>query len=756
LFRVHPESPPFERKTELSIGDFVYYTKENAALIGRYTTHLGRLPSLTMIRIWDMLIRLFIFVLFFSAIGFSAQAEPQRVGHARVELAPEMDTIAPGQRFRVGLRFILDEHWHVYWRNPGDAGLPPTIEWDLPNGFEAGVIAWPFPEKFTVPPLMSYGYHHEILLPVTITSPPDLQPGTTVELAAEAKWLVCKEECIPGEATLSVTLPVAQAPRIDTGYAELFADADDRRPLEGHGWSVAASVMDSTIELDLVPPEWFTDSPGKVDFLPYESKIINNAAPQVLARTENGYRLTVERSIYSLEKPERLAGILISESGWRGPGSERAIAFDVSTGAEPTEVVAATTDAGGVLRALLFALLGGLILNLMPCVLPVLSIKVLGFVQQANEGRRSPLGHGLVFTAGVLMSFWVLAGVLMILRAGGQQLGWGFQLQSPTFLVILSGFMFLFGLNLMGVFEVGTSLTSVGGGARRAGWSGSFLSGVTATVVATPCTAPFMGSALGFSLAQPAWVGWLIFTALGLGMAAPYVVLSASPALLKFVPKPGRWMETLKQFMGFLLMATVIWLAWVLGVQAGVTAVMVLLIALLALGLGAWVYGRWGGFAVAAAKRRAAYIVAALLVVVGIVGGVRAVDRTAEKASVTIDSDGAITWEPFSRERVRELRVAGEAVFIDFTAAWCLSCKVNERVAFSSEEVQERFDELDIVALKADWTSRSDEITQALAEYGRNSVPLYVLYGSGEKQPIILPEILTPGIVLDALNKIKN
>jgi thiol:disulfide interchange protein DsbD len=313
--------------------------------------------------------------------------------------------------------------------------------------------------------------------------------------------------------------------------------------------------------------------------------------------------------------------------------------------------------------------------------------------------------------------------------------------------------MFLFGLNLLGVFEIGTSLTGVGQKKRRSGLGGSFLSGVTATVVATPCTAPFMGSALGFSLSQPPAASLLIFTFLGLGMAAPYVVLSASPALLRFVPKPGRWMETLKQVMGFLLLATVVWLAWVLGVQAGTNAVAALLGALLVLGIGGWVLGRWGGLAASTVWRRTAYVITVILIVGGVAMGLIGVRTLGTAPSTSVVSDGAIAWEPYSSSRLDALREEGRPVFIDFTAAWCLSCQVNERVAFSSSDVQQRFTDLGVQALKADWTSRSSEITEALASYGRNSVPLYVLYGA-KNEPIILPEILTPGIVLEALNKI--
>ncbi len=692
-----------------------------------------------------------------AATSGSVLAEPVQVGHVRAELVPEMDTIAPGQPFTVGLHLEMDEHWHVYWRNAGDAGLPPKVTWELPEGFSAGEIQWPYPEKFSVPPLMSYGFYGSVLLPVTITSPSDLTTGETVELIAKAEWLVCKEACIPGKAELPVVLPVGEAPSVNEQWGGAFAQVREKLPLQEHGWGVAVGVSGETVTLNLTPPEWYRDSLTEVTFLPHESKVIENAAPQTLEVTESGYRLTVERSHYSLEAPETVSGILISEDGWRGPASEKALEFTAAVNASgDTPPVAATSGwDSGIFKALLFAFLGGMILNLMPCVLPVLSLKVLGFVQQANESRSKSAAHGLVFTGGVLLSFWALAAVLMALRAGGQELGWGFQLQSPAFLVVLSVFMFLFGLNLLGVFEIGSSLTTVGGG-KTSGMGGSFLNGVTATVVATPCTAPFMGSALGFSLTQQVWVGWLIFTALGLGMAAPYVVLSMAPGLLRFVPKPGRWMETLKQIMGFLLLATVIWLAWVLGVQAGINAVAALMVVLLVTAIGAWVMGRWGSLSQSTGKRRVAYVTAAVLVLGAAGGGLAGVEKVKTEQTATASVDGGIRWEPFSRERLRELRAGDKPVFVDFTAAWCLSCKVNERVALGAESVQDKFDEMEVVALKADWTSRSDEITRALAEYGRNSVPLYLLFAPGDGDAKILPEILTPGIVLEALNEIDS
>ena len=540
--------------------------------------------------------------------------------------------------------------------------------------------------------------------------------------------------------------------------AALFSAAQNLQPLKNSGWQVTAALVERKIVFDMTAPDWYADSLTEISFFPYSGSLIEHAAQQEMEPVNGGYRLTVRRSALSITDPETIEGLLVAPEGWRGPGSETALAIEAPVSSSP--LVSTPGDPamlGTIWKAVLFAFIGGLILNLMPCVLPVLSLKILGFVNQANESRKSAVTHGLVFTAGVLVSFWTLAGVLSVLRASGNELGWGFQLQSPVFLMVLSAFMFLFGLNLLGVFEIGTSLTAVGGAtANRSGWMGSFLNGVTATVVATPCTAPFMGSALGFSLSQPNWVSWVVFTFLGLGMAAPYLVLSASPALLRFIPKPGRWMESLKQLMGFILMATVVWLSWVLSVQAGSTAIVVLLGTLLLLGMGAWVLGRWGTFAASSRSKAIAYAVTLLLVLGGLGVGLFGIDTFAATPSARDSlADGGIAWEQFDPERIETLRAQGKPVFVDFTAAWCLSCQVNERVAFSSREVQDRFKELGIVTMKADWTSRDETITRALAALGRNSVPLYVLYdGSGSSEPILLPEIITPGIVLDALNNV--
>ncbi len=408
----------------------------------------------------------------------------------------------------------------------------------------------------------------------------------------------------------------------------------------------------------------------------------------------------------------------------------------------------------GIWIALLSAFLGGIILNLMPCVLPVLSLKILGIVQQSGEDSKKRINHGIAFTLGVVSSFLILAGILLLLRAGGEQLGWGFQLQSPAFIILLTILLFLFGLSMFGVFEIGTSLTAVGqSSSNDTGFVGSFSSGILATVVATPCTAPFMGSALGFALSQPTVLALLIFAMLGLGMALPYLLLTTVPALVKYVPRPGAWMESFKQFMGFLLMATVLWLLWVFSLQVGAEGLLILLAAFIIVSIGGWIFGRWGNIAKPKPTRVKAMILTALFIIGGVVFAFKFIDT-----NVTVNQSlekGNIKWQKFTPDLLSNSLKEGKPVFIDFTAAWCLSCQVNEKVAFGSEDVQKAFKKLGVVMLKADWTNSDAMITKELAKFGRNSVPLYVLYsGKENEEPQILPEIITPGIVIDALKKI--
>ena len=701
------------------------------------------------------------FVLALCIVPPAGQAQVVRTDYMDTEFIAEMNSIQPGQPFWVALRMKMDEHWHTYWRNPGDSGLPTEIEWTLPEGFKAGEIQWPYPQKIVLEMLATYGHEGEIFLMTEITPPTTLSINQQIDIHAYATWLVCDEICLPGESNYTITLPVKnESSEADKKWTDAFAEAREKLPVSIDEWKIAFSLTDSTVLLHATPPVWFTGSLSEVAFYPFEESLIDYVSPQQLHHTAEGYLLTMERSIYMPSSPKKVEGVLMSGDGWRGEGSEKAMvimaARDESLPAPIAAAIKIDGEMTSIWLALAFAFIGGLILNLMPCVLPVLSIKILGFVHQSSDTNSKSWQHGLMFTGGVLLSFLSLAGALIAFRAGGEQLGWGFQLQSPLFLVIVSSFIFLFGLSLFGLFEIGTSMAGIGGKVdNKSGLGGSFLTGIMATLVATPCTAPFMGPALGFALTQSDGQSLLIFAFLGLGMAAPYMILASVPSLLKFVPKPGAWMESFKQFMGFMMMATVVWLVWVLSLQTDPNLVAIVLCLFVLLGLGGWIFGRWGGIAASNRSRLIARACAVIIMAGSLTATLSIMPASSSQvARVSSDSSG-LEWEPFSQQRVDELRTAGQPVFIDFTAAWCLSCQVNKRIALNNNQVVEKFESLGVTVIKADWTSRDPAITQALARFGRNSVPLYVLYtGDPDAQPEILPEILTPGIVLEALEKV--
>ncbi|MBL8149322.1 MAG: thioredoxin family protein [Blastocatellia bacterium] len=720
--------------------------------------------------------RLFLHISFLLLLTSAVFAEPARTEHVEAELVSETETIEPGKPFWVALRMKMKEHWHIYWINPGDSGLATKIKWKLPEGFTADPIIWPYPEKIVVDPLVSFGYHDEVFLLVKMNAPASLKDGSKIELSATADWLVCKEECIPEKGEVSLQLSVANATPTPSRWADSFSKTRQKLPVVPSGWKFTATSKAGKIVLDMTAPADFKEELSDLTLFPRREGILDYTTPQEFKKTPEGYTVELTKSSFATEILPEFEAVVVVGKGWRGPNAESAMQINAtltgegvkaaSTAVSSTAGTKPTVQGSGEVTslwlALIFSFVGGLILNLMPCVLPVLSIKVLDFVKQANKENGKPWQHGLIFTLGVLVSFWVLAGSMLALRAGGEQLGWGFQLQSPKFLIILSMLLFMLGLNLFGVFEVGTSLMGVGGKAiedssQHSSWLGSFTSGALATAVATPCTAPFMGSALGFSLTQPAWASMLIFTALGLGMAAPYILLSASPTMLKLVPRPGAWMESFKNLMGFLLMGTIVWLGWVLGNQAGPDALAGLMGAFVLAGFGAWILGRWGSIVNTFQSRVIARTVLIVMLAVGLYIAISVANSSVQALSAskgTVRSYG-IDWEPFSPEKVKELREAGKPIFIDFTAAWCLSCQVNERVTFTSDEVKEEFKRRGIVTMKADWTNRDETIAKTLAEFGRNGVPLYVIYSKDPNQPpVVLPEVITPSIVLAELRKL--
>ncbi|MGD9895943.1 MAG: protein-disulfide reductase DsbD family protein [Candidatus Methylacidiphilaceae bacterium] len=682
-------------------------------------------------------------------IAWAAESLPARSKHVEATLLSETNSVSPGVPFWTAIRLRMEKDWHTYWRNPGDAGSATRIDWKLPEGFQAGPIQWPVPEVISVPPLTSYGYEGEAWLLVSVTPPSSLAIGQTVALSAKVGWVECAQSCIPGSADLLLILPVVAPPgKVDPSLRSGFQQARTALPqpppktVQASAW-----VERGKLHLELKSSEKKAVVLEEPRFLPGREGLIVDSAPQTFRLRQFGLLLEIPQPPKAKPLPSKLDGLLLAKSTeWKGT---RKIAWALEAEQVPVPISLRSLPASKELWLVLgFAFLGGLILNLMPCVFPVLSLKVLHLVERGREEGRGSFRHGLAFLVGVVSSFLVLASILLILRARGAELGWGFQLQSPPFVAFLVILFFLVSLSLFGVFEFGASFGGMGEIADRAGglW-GSFGSGVLATVVASPCTAPFMGVALGFALAQPMWVALLVFGALGLGVAAPVFLLCAFPALLRLLPRPGRWMEDFKQLLGFPMIAAVVWLLWVYGKLRGIDGVGALLLSLVAVGFGAWLFGRYANPSRILPVRLLAALVGVL--VVGAAIGYLLRDTEGRR--------GEEPWIPYSAERLNQLRVEGVPVLLDFTASWCLTCKVNERVAFDNPEVRKRLADRGVVWMVADWTNRDPAITQALSQLGRSGVPTYVLYGPDpQAQPKILPELLTPRLLLDELDQLPS
>lgn len=732
------------------------------------------------------------------AYGFNDATEltstPQKKAkHAVTTLIAETSQLKAGTALSAGLHVKLEPGWHVYWKNPGDAGLPIRLGWNLPPGFSVDSLQWPTPERIAVEPMMNYGYGEEVVLPFTVHAPKTQGEGR-VTLAAKAKWLVCKDICLPEEADLSLTLAWTGAvvdPAVESQAKGLIARFQDRLPLAKTSWQTNAKRIGDFVHLALRTPSGLK-SPDSLWFFPSRGDWMEHAAAESLSR--DGESLTLKLKLFDPTGvlPARLQGVLAASSPVASGVKQTSFEVDIPlldsqspaplasgnamaplpevSELDPNAAVAAPPSSEPVagsawelLLKLALAFAGGLILNLMPCVLPVLSLKIFDFVQRAGHARLKVFLHGLTFTAGVLVSFWLLAGLLLILRQGGEQLGWGYQLQSPPFLVVLCALFFFFSLNLFGVFEMGYLFTRLGQRREKGpgGHLASFMAGVTATVVATPCTAPFMGSAMGFAFTQSATVALAIFTFVGLGMASPYLLLSGFPGLMRILPKPGEWMEHLKQFMGFPLLATAIWLAWILGRQAGLDALIALLAVLLLGGLSAWILGKWAALHHEISTRLIAVSVALAIFIPAFVLVLLFIHQMPDQGRIESQPNKAnsglneIPWQPFRQDRLDSLIARGQPVLLDFTADWCLSCKVNEKIALQDPKVVAKLQELGVAALRGDWTRSDAAITAALAGYGRQSVPVYVLYsGKSPSDYRLLPELLSANIVLEALSQL--
>ena len=766
--------------------------------------------------------------------------------HARAELLADVTAIEPGRPFALGIRYEMDPEWHIYWRNSGDVGLRTQLDWILPEGFAAGPLQWPVPERVEAGGLISYAYHDEVILFAEVTPPPDLTAGEPVTLRAHSEWLVCRVECVPGEADLELTLPVGEPS--PSAAAPLFAAARARLPEPvllapqagplDEDLPLAIELADENpapapgetrpIELRLRPePPWqfaaLPAGPTSAEIFPLvpardwdaqhpsrtaadASRLVfrwspmvrkqakGHAAPANLAEAGDEDLLRIvariplvnpetgeERlELFTVALPATIAAGTAEAGAVAEPAADSAPAAEAATptaaGAEPES---ADRDGLSFLSApgegparrmslgllLLYAFLGGMLLNVMPCVLPVLSLKVLSFVRQGGEAHGRVLRLGLAFGAGVLASFGALALVVILLSLGGQRVGWGFQMQEPRFVIALAMIVLAFALSLFGVYSIelpGQSATKLDAAGRREGYPGAFMNGVLITALATPCTAPLLGPAIGLAFALPPPVTLTAFLAAGAGLAAPYVLLSAFPAWTRWLPRPGAWMETFKQAMGFLLLATLVWLLSVLTSLVDPSTFVRTLVLLLVVGFACWLWGL-GTSPLAGLPRRATTMIAVPLLVAAAYYllperalarlGRQAADRPVATAptAATANADG-IPWIPFSVETLEELVARNQTVFVDFTADWCVTCQINERAVLETAPVREAIARHGVVPVKADWTLRDEAIGAVLRQLGASGVPVYVIFPAGRAhEPIVLPTVITAGLVIEKL-----
>ena len=688
-----------------------------------------------------------LFVLLGSALPTAAASSSADAAHLHVQLIVPAAQLNRGESANAGLYFKLEPGWHVYWENAGDSGEPPHIKWSLPDGITVGALQFPAPKRLPLGPLMDFGYEGEVLFPFSIDVAKAAKAGPA-ELKAHVNWLVCREVCIPGKADLEVDRVV---PASGAEATPVRPDADIFSRLSGQ-LPKALPESDKVVFQSTATGFRLAVATGQretqAEFFPEDQNILNNPAPQTVTATAKGLVLDLIKDPNLAGKPAQLKGVLELSGG-------RNYEITAAVGTVAAPALAPAFSLLALARISFFAFLGGLLLNLMPCVFPVLFLKGLALVNSGSEERHKLRTHGFVYTIGILVSFWALVALLLGLRAAGATLGWGFQFQSPVFLLLMASLLFFLGLSLAGQFEIGLTLTSAGGSlAAKQGYAGSFFTGVLAVVVATPCTAPFMGAAIGYALAQPAGVTFAVFTALALGLAAPYVALTLQPAWTRVLPKPGVWMDVLKQAISVPIFITVIWLAWVLAGAYGPALLVALLSGFLLLAVAGWFLGRWPA-------KRWATTIAGLIVLVAAIACIAAPKELAVapvNAGVQPASGNSaasnVAWQSWSADAVQHALATGKPVFVDFTANWCLSCQVNERVALSEPEVQQAFSAANVALFRADWTREDPAITEALTALGRSGVPVYALYTPGQSDPQLLPQVLTPGIVTDALSKL--
>jgi thiol:disulfide interchange protein len=661
-------------------------------------------------------------------------------------LIADTTTVVPGKTFTAGLLLKAVPGWHTYWQYPGDAGIPTEISWHLPPGWKAGPIQWPIPLKLSEPGgIEIYGYHGEVLLMMQII-PPATIAERSVHLAGDVDWLVCEKVCIPGSGKVALDLPVGDA--MQPANTELFEKTRSQLPraLPPEAGPILHWNRDSKAFHLTIADKSLAQNPS-LDFfpLPASATVIGHPKREITKDGLAAFTVPIESADQKLQS---LPGLLVFDhQAWSLGGNVAPGATSIVPAPAP---VAAQT--GGLLKYLLFGFIGGIILNLMPCVLPVISLKIFGFIQHAGDRRGKIFGNGIAFSLGIFAWFLGLALLLIGLKSAGHQITWAFQFTNPIFVVVMSAVVLVFALNLFGVFEItlpAAATSGMLGWSAREGYAGSFFQGVFATVLATPCTAPFLGSALGFAFAASAGVILLMFIAIAAGMSAPYLLLTAQPAWMRFLPRPGAWMVRVKQFMGFLLIATLLFLLWVLGAERGPEAIVWTSAFLLALSIACWMKG---AFSTPLASGRQRGVVLVLMLLLVLASGWYFIGQKFSAAQPAALSLTKSDWVPFSPERLQSELAQGHSVFLDFTAAWCITCKFNEASVLETAAVREGFARAGVVKMKADWTNADPVITKTLKQFGRVGVPLYVLYPAGKpNQPIVLPELLTQSLVLDHL-----
>lgn len=688
-----------------------------------------------------------------------------------VQLVAEQDAIVPGQPFTVALKQDITPGWHTYWKNPGDTGLATTIQWQSNNDVTIGALQFPTPDRQRMADLVNYGYENTVMILATVTPNATLTAGQEVTLQGKANWLVCKEICIPESASFLLTLPVKESAS-PSAWSSAFTATRALLPASHTATTTSNLVADSLVLTMSSLPLPVDQLPEEAYFFPEDGLLILHNAPQKMELNGRELKLTIPLNKTRSKPIERITGdiwlrTMTGEQSFQfdavvskpdpviTPSSADTASSDVTStkSLESSNPATSSETQTSLITALIGAMLGGLLLNLMPCVFPVLSLKALGLMQKAHhEDRRHVVMGGFAYLFGVLVSFALLATLLVILKNAGHQIGWGIQLQSPSFVAAMAVLLFFIGYVLSGAVTIGSGLIGVGNAwANKHGLAGSFFTGALAVLVATPCTAPFMGGAVFYGLTQGAGTTFAVLLAMGFGLAFPYVALTLYPAALKWMPRPGIWMEHFKQFLAFPMFAAAIWMVWVLAQQVGATGVLYVLSAMTLIAFGFWIYTTTQNRHVTMWQR-----IKKILMVLSFAAAIYLIvaqpDHTTQTVASSTASDSSATYQAFTPERLAQLHASGTPVFVNMTAAWCISCLANEKSTLSTDSVQSFFQENKIIYMKGDWTNYDEAITQYLKEFGRSGVPLYVFYPADQtKPPVVLPQLLTPSLVLETL-----